>query len=192
MINPTQVYFYDAPLEQLEEFLLFAVCVAGKTAKTQAKALHNFLNLVNIESPLHDSPFARVKLMIEYGILKECLIKSKMGQYGKLEKAYTQIINSNLDLHSCNAEELEKIHGIGFKTSRFFLIYTRRNVEYAALDTHILRYLRDELHLDAPKSTPGNYRAYRKYEKIFIEHAQKLNRAIPDLDLEIWKKYSKS
>jgi thermostable 8-oxoguanine DNA glycosylase len=187
MINPEQVFLYDASTVQLEEFLLFSICVAGKTARTQAKALHEFLN----HGLENTSPFERIRTLISLGVLRESLEKSKLGQYTKLEKAYTQLVESNLDLRTCSASDLEAIHGVGFKTSRFFLMYTRPNYECAVLDTHILKYMRDTMGLPhVPKTTPGNYATYNHYEKMFIEHAKHLGRNIAELDLEIWTRYS--
>ena len=43
MIDPSDVTKYDRTEEELEEWLLFCIVAAGKTAKTQARLLENFL-----------------------------------------------------------------------------------------------------------------------------------------------------
>ena len=43
MINPYQITNYDRSSSELEEFLLFCIVVAGKTAYIQAQKLEDFL-----------------------------------------------------------------------------------------------------------------------------------------------------
>ena len=182
---------------ELEYFLLFAIAVAGKTAKTIANALNIFFNLAEEKTKLKISnkiilPSEYIKRLIELNLLKETLQESKIGQYNKIEKAFTQFVNLNLDLRKCNHLDLEQIYGIGKKTSRFFLLYNRENVDYACLDTHILKFMKDELKINnVPKNTPVG-KKYDDLEKKFIEYAYSINKKPAELDLQIWKKYNKS
>lgn len=168
---------------ELQEFALFCIAVAGKNAKNIAKALNRFLGDQNTSLP-----FETIKSLHSSGMLETAIRNARLGQYTKLTKAFYQI--SQLDLKTCTLEELEKVHGIGFKTSRFFLTYTRPNQKFSILDTHILRYMREELGITTPKSTPSNFKKYRELEDLFIKHCEKSNRLIADLDLEIWTRYS--
>ena len=43
MIDPRKVTKFDRTLEELEEFMLFAIVVAGKNAFQQARKLEQFL-----------------------------------------------------------------------------------------------------------------------------------------------------
>jgi hypothetical protein len=193
MIDPSKVGWNDPTDDQLEEFLIFSIAVAGKTAIYQAAAVERFLNSV---SPPGGSPFEKVRWMIgvkddkKGTALRVFLENSKLGQYGKLEKAFTQLVEANLNLRTCTAEDLEKIHGIGLKTSRFFLTYTRKDQQYGILDTHILHWMRDTLHVATPKSTPTNSKQYAELEKIFLAYVNESGRTVADVDLKIWKKYS--
>lgn len=179
----------------LEYFILFAISVAGKTAKTINKALSNFIENAFIITNLDKSsatPFQLIKKLIEMDLLEQVIIDSKLGQHRKLNKAFQQLVESNIDLRKCTASDLESIHGIGKKTSRFFLLYNRRDIKCACLDTHILKYMRQELKIpNIPKSTPSGKR-YDIIEKQFISHAIKQNKNPMELDIEIWKKYNKS
>ena len=218
MINPIDVTHFDRSTAELEEFLLFCVVVAGKTAATQAKLLHKLLYeyvvVLNKEEKLYaahipgdidqlnsfydgrfteDTPFSRIRFLIQRGILKDFIKASKLGQYNKIERAFQELVESDLDLRSCSIEQLEAIHGIGFKTSRFFVVHTRKNQSHAILDTHILKYMRDEMGIsDVPKSTPGNRKEYAKLESLFVQHCAEAKRNVAELDLEIWTKYSRS
>lgn len=187
MIDPTQVGYYDANIYKLEEFLLFCIVVAGKTAKTQSEALETFLTTWALADGL--SPFEKVQWMINRNHLLNTLKYSKLGQYTKLEKSFTNLVNSRIDLTTCTAEDLQKIHGIGFKTARFFLVYTRRECQYAIIDTHILKFIRDVLKVEAPLSTPSE-KKYMELEKVFLDYVKSTGKQVQEVDLEIWKQYS--
>jgi thermostable 8-oxoguanine DNA glycosylase len=90
---------------------------------------------------------------------------------------------------TCNAEELEKIYGIGMKTSRCFLIHSRKNARYAGLDTHVLKFLRAKGVQDVPKSTPTSRKLYLRLEAEFLKLSDESGKSVADLDLEVWNKY---
>jgi hypothetical protein len=215
MINPEEVYFFESDVSELEEFILFCVAVAGKNASTQSRLLHKLLYehmhvdfykdhgwlitcWLDLPGPRlpngpveKDSPFERLRFLEREGLLGQFIRHSKLGQYNKIERSYRELIKSNICLKTCSVEELESIHGIGMKTSRFFLLRTRPNLRLAVLDTHILKYMRNEMGLEnIPKSTPSNPKQYARLEKIFCDHCDSLGKTVDDLDLEIWTKYS--
>lgn len=71
------------------------------------------------------------------------------------------------------------------KTSRFFVMHTRRNAtEYACLDTHILRWLGNKGH-EVPKTTPSGQK-YLDLEKLFLDYANDMGMMPATLDLQIW------
>ena len=192
MIDPKNITKYNQTTAELEEFILFWVCAAGKNAQSAAKGLDNFLSLPNKGS----SPFEKVNRYSEKFIqsprslfylgidLKFCGI----GCYNQKARTFLELANSNLDLHACSAQELETITGIGMKTSRCFILHSRRNAQYAGLDVHILRYL-GNLGYTVPKQTPAK-KKYLELEKVFLEIAKQKGLSPADLDLKIWKEYS--
>lgn len=202
MIDPRNVINFNRTQEELEEFYLFCVCVAGKTAQTQARLLDNFLNNFfenNRHPKLNDSPsnkifskplspFAKIRLTIENGTLLDKLKNSKLGQYNRLFHSFAGALD--LDLFSCTIKDLENIKGVGPKTARMFIMQTRANQHYAAIDTHILKYLKKQ-GISVPKSTPSSGKAYDFLEQKFLELAKKNNMTPADFDLEIWKSYQK-
>jgi len=190
LVDPANVTNYRMSQYELEEFALFSIVVAGKTASTQARLLQDFLNDIPALFLGEISPFAKIRYMINGGILRDKLEKSKLGQYTKIYKAFREIVMLPIDLRTCTVEELEAIHGIGPKTARFFILHSRPNQKVAALDTHILRYMREELGIPTPKSTPSG-KKYAELEQLFIKHAEDLGRDTAELDLEIWNRYSK-
>jgi hypothetical protein len=181
MIDPNNITRYDLSDYELEEIILFWVLAAGKKATTASLSLDKFLDNKSIK------PFELIKLkgLIDLPFLmKSCGI----GCFNNKSITFWQLANSNLDLRSCTAEDLEKIKGIGMKTSRCFIIHSRQNARYAGLDTHVLKYL-SSLGYNVPKSTP-NGKKYLEIEEIFLQLAEKSGKTIAEFDLEIWRSYS--
>jgi len=199
MIDPTDVTKFDRTEAQLQEFLMFCVAVAGKTAKQISFALECFLryptyiDTIQVGKTLHNptmslTPFEKIKWLDGQGKLVEALQFAKLGQYTKLERVFRYLANNRLNLKSCTVDQLEEIKGIGPKTSRFFILHTRKTEDIACLDTHVLKYLAKLGH-DVPKAPP-NGKNYKRLEKAFIEHAKELGKPTYELDLEIWNESS--
>ena len=185
MIDPDVITQYNLNEKELQEYILFWVCAAGKNGRTAAKCCDKFLNLIGANEIY--LPFTVIKGSHKKdlpNILKSCGI----GCYTSKARTMWELAHSNLDLKTCKASDLEKIYGIGMKTSRCFILHSRKGARYAGLDTHLLKFLR-ELGYDAPKSTPIG-KKYLELEQIFLKYADKLGKTPADLDLEIWNKYS--
>jgi thermostable 8-oxoguanine DNA glycosylase len=181
MIDPTKITDFNRTKEQLEELLLFCIIVAGKTASIQAQKLEQFLKREK------RTPFKLIQSYIKRGILLERIKEAKLGQYNRLEKAFEEVLK--LNVFTCTVAELENITGIGPKTARFYILHSRANQNVAVLDTHLLKWLREELKLKAPKSTPSS-KTYLFLEQKFLSFCKKNNKNPATLDLEIWNKYS--
>jgi len=157
---------------------------AGKNSDYAAKCLAKLLHTIEGETP-----FEVLKNLGEIGIYN-ALCVSRIGQYNRLTKAVMGAVD--LDLATCSLEDLMNVHGVGQKTARFFLLHTRPNCQCAVLDTHILKWLRENQVVDVPQSTPTNVKQYLALEKQFLFLAR-LNfpfMSIADIDLTLWMKYS--
>lgn len=192
MIDPINMTQYDLSESKLEEVILFCCAVAGKNALTTAKALDKFLVGLRADcSTLFDvegSPFTLLRCDYQDDLaqrLKSC----GMGCYNHRARTFLALAHSGLDLKKCTVEELERIPGIGPKTSRFFLLHTRRDVRVAVLDTHILRYMSDLGH-EVPRSTPTAKR-YLELEQTFLGLADLSQKTLAQFDLDIWNEYRK-
>lgn len=176
MIDPHDITNYNYSNDELEEFLLFAIAVAGKTATVISVKIDEFLALES-----EGSPFDKVRRMINKGTLVSNMQKVKLGKYALLEKAYNRVID--LDPKACSLEELEEVPGISYKTSRFFVLHTRQNCgDIACIDVHIKRWLNN-------LGYSGNY---FDLEQAFIKEAKSRGRSLAELDLEIWKLSTKT
>lgn len=183
MIDPTKITNFDRTDSELQEFFLFAIVAAGKTAIIQAKKLEEFL------TPAWNrgiTPFEYIEDLINKGHLRSMICEVKLGQYNRITAAFEESIK--LDLTTATTKELERIPGVGPKTSRFFLLHTRPFQQFAVLDTHILAWLKENVKdLHVPKTTPQSASRYRALEKVFLEQAEKLNMNPEDLDIKIWR-----
>jgi hypothetical protein len=189
MINPKAVTNFNRTSDELEEFLMFSIVVAGKGAFQQASKLEEF----RLKLGGGRGPFNTIRVMEMDGTLDFFLRSVKMGQYNRIGTAFRGI--SNFFRHDFDNERfhplktvpvkyLECVKGIGMKTARFFVMHTRPNQMYACLDTHILKWLGEKGH-EVPKSTPQNQK-YLDLEKIFLDYAAEMNMMPAELDLKIW------
>lgn len=183
MIDPTAITKYDRTHAELEELLLNAITFAGKNARQQAAKMHILFDAKK------GSPFASVRVWKKSGVLVERLKEIKIGKYSLLEKSFSQLAHSGIDLAVCTVEELEVFPGIGAKTARLFVLHSRKSQEYAVIDTHMLKEMRS-LGMTKLKTTPTG-KKYAELEARLIAHLKK--NGIKDFakyDLGIWKKYA--
>lgn len=199
-VDPTKMTDYNRSDAKLQMALLFSVAVAGKTAWQVSRALESFIarGRATMTGYIPYDPtdsnsygaFHAVREMDKRGVFDEYLKGSGLGQYKKITRAFKEIAYSGINLRTCTVEDLEKFHGIGPKTARFFLLHTRPNQRIACLDTHVLRFMRERLGINTPKTTP-NGKKYLELEKRFIEWCDTGGRDIAEIDLEIWNYYAK-
>ena len=197
MINPSQVTNYNRTHAELEEFLLFGINVAGKKSSIEAPKLERFLNALKdkygecLLSGQTPSPFNLVRYAWAEGTLKGIMKEYGIAPHGQRYNSYCDVIQIS-DLYCVSLNRLLQVRGIGLKTSRFFLSHSREKYHEPMLDTHILSFLRDQGYSDAPKTTPSNPSVYAQYASIFKDIARQLNQSVTDLDLQIWKQYSRT
>jgi hypothetical protein len=189
LVDPINFTKYDRTNVELEAVAIFSVLVAGKSALPTARALHKLIRHCNrIRRTKYRSPYKAIGQLGVWDIgleMKLCGI----GCYKLKSLAVHELIhNGPADLRTCTVEELETVHGIGPKTARLFLLHTRPNQRFAALDVHILHYLSDLGH-DVPRNTPGSPRRYAAIERICLQLADAAGVSPADWDLTIWNRY---
>lgn len=195
-------FIYNATNQELEKFITLIMFVAGKNASTQQKKLDQFIecvkrdigefsvNTLGIISAMHNTLTEQDMPDKIMGWLQEV----KSGQYRRLCSGLIQLCNKigsrKLSLAVGNRVQLISIKGIGRKSASMFLMYTRKNWPGACLDTHILKFLREEGGCpEAPLSTPSTKEMYNKYEQKFVQLARLEGKSIADYDFEIWSRY---
>ena len=182
-IDPTNITDFNRDTNQLEAFWLFCMFVAGKNSDHASRCLSKLIHGMSKRG--YDGIFNYFKDLGRDGI-HNALVANKVGQYTRLTKGVTQSLD--LDLVNCNLDDLLKIHGVGNKTARFFLLHTREGGNYAVLDTHILAWLRTHGVEEAPKTTPTDSKVYRTLEKKFRYMSRLCYPHLTDaeIDLLIW------
>lgn len=183
MVDPIKFTNYNRNDNELQEAVIFALLVAGKNALTTARLLDKFL-----QEACGKTPFNKF-YWYDLQCLAAALKYYGFGCYNNKAKGIHQLVRTDINLRTCTTEDLEKIHGIGKKTSRFFVLHTRPNAECIPLDVHMLHHLRD-LGYNVPKVTPSS-KKYCEIEKICIQLAKENNMTCADWDLTIWNRYRK-
>ncbi len=190
MIDATKITKFNATEAELEEHIIFWILAAGKNGVTTANCLDALLtNSCLVFGDFQWTPFEILKELDEQGILEEKLKEHGIGCYNLKAVYLRSLLKANLDLKKCTLEQLEAVKGIGPKTARCFLIHTRKNQQYAGLDTHILSFLRDK-GINAPKTTPTG-KKYKELEKIFLKFVKRSRKTVAEFDLMIWNRYRK-
>jgi thermostable 8-oxoguanine DNA glycosylase len=183
LINPRTITNFERTKEQKELFALFCLVVAGKNSDIQARKLDELLEGT-------DRPFWKIRDMIARGTLRENLERVKMGQYNRLTKAFANLVayHNAIRLYSYPSNlGIEQLEGVmGFKSSRFFLVHSYKHLQMAILDTHILKWLKEQGH-DVPAATPSSKKKYIAVEQLFLDEARNRGKTIAELDLEVWK-----
>lgn len=188
-INPKKITDFNRTKADLELFAVFAVCVAGKKAQQTADKVNEHFR--DVQTPTKQlTPFETIKSLIGANIFGGYLQHARFGQYKRIYRALRDLAESSIDLKTCTVEDLEAIHGIGPKTSRFIIMHSRPNQRLATLDTHILRWMRDQ-GIETPKATPQSKKLYKELEDKFLTLCDKCAILPSQLDLKIWKQYSK-
>lgn len=183
MIDPTAITRFDRTHAELEELLLNAITFAGKNARQQAAKMHTLLGRS------HKSPFQLIREWHEEGTLVDKLKEVKIGKYALLEKSFSQLAYSGIDLAVCTVEELETFSGIGAKTARLFALHSRRGAQFAVIDTHILKEMR-ALKMTTLRATPSG-KEYAELEKKLLKYLSKIGiKDFAEYDLSIWRKYA--
>lgn len=179
MIDPTTLVNPKSTISHKQEFLLFCIFVAGRNADIATDKLAKFLS----KRMQDELPFEYLKRNVSD--LYNMLVANKVGQYTRIHKAISQAIN--LDVETCTLSDLLSIHGIGLKSAKFFLLYTREGEKHAVLDVNILKWIR-KYYSDAPINTPPPAQ-YRKWEGRFLnlikaEFGENID--LTKVDLLIW------
>jgi hypothetical protein len=160
--------------------LLYTVVVAGKSAEFARTAMQRFM-----ADAKDFCPYDWILHLDKAGLLEKTMRSARMGCYSRLTRSFREIAVAAPDLMTAKPEELEKLHGIGPKSSRFAIMWVRPQERFAALDTHVLKWLRFLGH-EAPKATPSGEN-YLRLERIILEEADKRGFNPRLLDAMIWE-----
>jgi hypothetical protein len=191
MINPKKITQYGLDRRRLQEYLIFWIAVAGKTAKTIAPRIDQVL-WEGYRELGHRGPRSPFKIVRELGKRKLAtrLKNTGIGCYTAKASAMVDTANAGFDLKTCGRDDLITIKGISFKTANCFLMHSRRNSRCAALDTHVLKFLKDMGYENIPESAPQSLRQHERLEGYFLEICDCTGFTPANLDLLAWRLYA--
>jgi thermostable 8-oxoguanine DNA glycosylase len=184
MVDPINATDYHRSIDELEEFLLFCIAVAGKHAGRTAINLEKLFKFTRYPD---ESPFYQIQDISEMWDLPDLMKSIGFGCFNIKAKGLLQAANSGLDLRKCTVEDLESLYGVGMKTARYFILHSRKNAEVACLDTHVLKWLSYYTGYEVPDHTPTK-KKYLELERIFLKIAETMKISPAALDLKIWNK----
>ena len=198
MIDLANFTNFERTEAELEELLIFSIAVAGKRSDKTLESLNLFMNSIRLPSrPGGGTWFERLNCYeSEYYLLNTICMHNVLrpgygiGQQNRMSKAWLAAARSPFDLRVCEVEDLMTIHGVGPKTARMFVLHSRPNQQYAVLDTHILKALRQHGFANAPKATPTNPRLYRAWELRVLQMAELAGMSPAEFDSDRWKFYA--
>jgi len=196
MIDPKKVTDYKRNKFQLQEWLLYGICVAGKKSEIETVKLDKFLQGCSGKGSA-TTPFNLIRKLLKTSSvifkdgLMEGLSKNKIAPYKQRYNSFVDAVTLLPDdLSEVTIDDLQKVRGIKTKTSRFFLTHSREDFDEPVLDRHINKFLRDQGHTDVPVDTPQNPKVYARVAKLFTDIAKERGQTVTDLDLQVWKQYS--
>ena len=191
MLDPTKLLGPTDRREQ-ELIVLYIIAVAGKRSEYAVKAMGRFMH----RTEQWDLPFYAILELWRVDALRTVMQECKLSPYKWKYKAFMHAAllgDDYMDLTEIVPDQWANVGGkrvgIGPKSSRYIcMCLDPQNARYAALDTHVLKWMR-HLGYDAPKSTPPAGDKYNKLERLFLEECDKRGRIPAELDLEIWTAY---
>jgi len=188
MVDPYNITKYDRNDWDLEEFAVFAVCVAGKPARVIASRVSILLARLAVQRLPGLSPLELIATFDATELAEELRLAG-IGCYNQKATGLREL-SLRIDVRTCTVAQLEAIPYIGPKTARFFLMHSRQGVRVAALDRHILKHLAEHV-ARVPKNSPPKGRTYNRLEEQFLALADKAGMTAADYDLMVWKRFAK-
>ena len=198
-INPKEITNLNRTTPQKEKFLLFCVLCAGKSSDVMAEKLEQLLEplrgdrgdrywVPEARSPTKTTPLKYLVNLLRSGRLREVLEKHKIGKY-KLLTDFVEFLKPlvmHYEVTEMDRDGLVQAPGISYKTASLYRMHCFGD-KIACLDTHVLRWLRNEGFKGVPKVSPSNWEVYRHWENVFLGECYKREVQPNHFDLDLWK-----
>jgi hypothetical protein len=178
-INPLKVTNFKRTQHALEYFWFYSIICAGKSSDWASKKTDEIF----AKKPAYVSPLDWIS---DGRRLHKILLSHSIGQYNRISKCIRE--STNVNLNCASVDELFKIHGIGRKTARFFILHSREDANCIPLDIHILKWLKMHRVRCVPKDTPASGKEYDRLERAALRLLKTHfpDKSIAEADLHIW------
>lgn len=168
-IEPSRLTNFNRTEHEWELLLIFSVAVAGKNAKTTAKAIDRLFDGLNVPIASPKQIVARWFAIGGYPLVIRKLQLARTGNYQRLGLFLNELVERHGDLRTISISELSAFHGISHKTAHMIILHSRPDQQLAVIDTHVLKFLRDKLRLKKlPKSSPSSHVRYVELQSKLI------------------------
>ncbi len=178
LIDPERLTNYARNQCQLEALGIYSVLAWGRQAKRAQNAVETLL----IECPPAATPYGQVRAAIGAGTLRLCVEATRIGDYAKRRRALEKLVA--MDVRTAGVDELSS--AVGLKSARLIVLHSRPNQAVAALDRHVLAYLRGRGHDVPEQDTPRSPKRYAHLERLFLAECEQQGRDPAELDLATW------
>jgi thermostable 8-oxoguanine DNA glycosylase len=176
------MYNWANTREKRELVLLFSIMAAGKSADRTSDALNYMMHMLPGNTPLD-----KIRGLVKRQDALEKLKSFRIGQHNRILKAFRAIVDFDVDVTPPDPDKLRNIPGIGLKTSSFVALVYDRTLPVAVLDTHVLKFLRNRMKIEAPLGTPSSAKIYDRLSRPIIRLATLLDVTCGDLNIVLWK-----
>ena len=190
-INPKEITNLRRTQHEKEKFLIFCVLCAGKSSDVMAEKLENLLEQTTIAGWEY-GPFDYLDYLHDVNRLESELKKHKIGKYDLLMQFFRYVFANSYVQEKCgpftnwHRSDLVDAPGISYKTASLYRMHCFGD-KIACLDTHVLRWLRNEGFKGVPKASPSNWETYRHWENVFLGECYKREVEPNHFDLSLWK-----
>ena len=154
---------------QLIKFLLFGIFVAGKNSKVTAKRLDNLFYFAPTD--ILKNPAQWLMDMGEERFKWVCK-QSGLGCYNQRWKSVVSLnewLKTN-SLQYASLGQILEIKGVGNKTARFFILFSRPYARFAVVDTHILKEINSIYGTDF--TLTGSNKQYKMLEMLWLDYIE--------------------
>lgn len=194
MLDPSGLLEPNNRREQ-ELTVLYIIAVANKTSEYAVNVMGKFM----FRTQEYELPFNAILDLWRVDALETIMRECKLAPYKWKYKAFKHVAlvgtrgNTQRDLKTVTPNEWSNVGGekvgIGPKSARYMCMCLDPNkARYAALDTHVLKWLRLQGY-DAPKNTPPAGKKYDDLEAKFLMECDRRKILPAEFDLEIWEAY---
>ena len=202
MVDPFHIDQYqNSPPNIKEAVFLYCLISPGKKAVGQARSFWGFMSSAQRD----ETPFNFIRRIREEGTLTDHIRRWGLGTYTMIARSMSQAVDTIdvTDPKTMHSAIIAELPNVRYKTAKFIVNTlvppdqrVQEDQDLAILDTHILKWIREELEkipeedvppefrgIKIPNQSPPIKKVYERIEALY----NWLNQQHQMPDLEIWR-----